>query len=282
MSAAGDDRFDRPIFIVSMPRSGSTLLFETLAKAPGLFTIGGESHRFIEGLAPFTPAAHDWESNRLTADDAHSPASALMLGAFYEHLRDRDGQPRRGSVRMLEKTPKNALRVPFIEALWADGIYVYLYRDPRPTLASMIRAWESGKFKTYSMLPGWTGLPWSLLLVPGWRDLIGAPLPKIVAHQWASATNILLDDLAEIPRGRVRCLAYEDFLADPQAAMEKLAASLDLEWDAKLTHTLRASRMTLTAPDRDKWRELESEIADVWNDVSGANERARDFVRNYD
>src|SRR5690606_36855978 len=36
--------FDRPVFIVSPPRSGSTLLFETLAAAPGVFTIGDESH----------------------------------------------------------------------------------------------------------------------------------------------------------------------------------------------------------------------------------------------
>src|SRR5690606_18136842 len=31
-------RFERPVFIVSPPRSGSTLLFETLVKAPGVFS----------------------------------------------------------------------------------------------------------------------------------------------------------------------------------------------------------------------------------------------------
>ena len=36
--------FDRPMFIVSSPRAGSSLLFETLAQAPGLWTIGGEGH----------------------------------------------------------------------------------------------------------------------------------------------------------------------------------------------------------------------------------------------
>ena len=43
-----DADFDRPIFIVSPPRSGSTLLFETLSSAPGLVTIGGESHNLME------------------------------------------------------------------------------------------------------------------------------------------------------------------------------------------------------------------------------------------
>jgi len=148
-------RFDRPIFIVSMPRSGSTLLFETLAQAPNLYTIGGESHRFIEGLAPFTPVAHGWQSNRLTGVDAGHPAVTLLTDAFYKYLKDRDGRRADGRVRMLEKTPKNSLRVPFLDAIWRDGLFVYLYRDPHQALASMMRAWESGKFKTYSNLPGW-------------------------------------------------------------------------------------------------------------------------------
>ena len=84
MPAAGSVRFDRPIFIVSMPRSGSTLLFETLLQAPDLYTIGGESHRFIEGLEPFTPAAHGWESNRLTEADAPHPAARMLTTAFYQ------------------------------------------------------------------------------------------------------------------------------------------------------------------------------------------------------
>ena len=43
-----DPVFDRPIFIVSAPRSGSTLLFEVLSKVRDIYTIGGESHQMIE------------------------------------------------------------------------------------------------------------------------------------------------------------------------------------------------------------------------------------------
>jgi hypothetical protein len=273
-------RFDRPIFIVSMPRSGSTLLFETLAQAPDLYTIGGESHRFIEGLAPFTPIAHDWDSNRLTEADANHPAVTLLTDAFYNFLKDRDGNQADGRVRMLEKTPKNSLRVPFLDAIWRDGLFVYLYRDPHQGLASMMRAWQSGKFKTYSQLPGWTGLPWSLVLVPGWRELIGAPLPQIVAHQWTTATNVLLDDLEQRPAGRVVGLDYDVLIADPQRAMEALAPQLDLAWDRPLTRQLPPSKMTLTAPKADKWRELESEIVSVWPIIADADLRARNFLRS--
>ena len=49
------NEFDRPIFIVSTPRSGSTLLYETLERAPELFSIGDESHGLIEGVPGLSP-----------------------------------------------------------------------------------------------------------------------------------------------------------------------------------------------------------------------------------
>ena len=144
----------------------------------------------------------------------------------------------------------------------------------------MMRAWQSGKFKTYSNLPGWIGLPWSLVLVPGWRELVGAPLPQIVAHQWATATNVLLDDLEALPPARVIGVDYDELIADTQRAMEALASQLDLAWDRSLTEQLPASKMTLTAPNADKWRELESEITSVWPIVADADARARNFLRS--
>ena len=77
-----DPVFDRPIFIVSTPRSGSSLLFETLAKAPTLFTIGGESHRLMESIPALTPAAQGWASNRVTPRDVPPETVALLRERF--------------------------------------------------------------------------------------------------------------------------------------------------------------------------------------------------------
>ena len=73
-------RIDRPVFVVSSPRSGSTLLFETLARARELFTIGGESHRVIEAIPGLHPRDRDWSSNRLEADRRHARASPTRSG----------------------------------------------------------------------------------------------------------------------------------------------------------------------------------------------------------
>lgn len=74
------EQFDRPIFIVCTPRSDSTLLFETLAQAPGLFTVGGESHGLIERVSDFAPRLRGWTSNRLTPEDAAPEAVELFGG----------------------------------------------------------------------------------------------------------------------------------------------------------------------------------------------------------
>jgi hypothetical protein len=271
-------RFDPPIFIVSTPRSGSTLLFETLAQAPDLHSIWGESHVQIESIPALFPPSSGWGSNRLTASAATDAVAEQLANNLYEALRDREGRAPTSRVRMLEKTPKNALRVAFFNTVFPNARFVYLYRDVRQTLASMMEAWASGHFRTYPHLPGWTGYPWSLLLVPGWKQLIGQPLPEIVAHQWAITTNVLLNDLEQLDEDRVDAVEYSTFLTSPQSTVEKLAASLGLQWDRELGSTLPLSKVTVSPPDPQKWRRLESQIERVLPIVAQADERARAFV----
>lgn len=272
------DRFDRPIFIVSSPRSGSTLLFDTLSQAPGLFTTGAESHGRIERISGLSPADHGWDSNRLTAADATEVAVEMLAASFIAGLKDRDGNPPAGRVRMLEKTPKNALRIPFFEAAWPDAHFIYLYRDPRETLASMIEAWVSGRFRTYVGLPGWIGPAWSMLLVPGWRALSGRPIPEIAAHQWAITTSQMLDDFEALPSGKVRSVEYGGFVAEPRGTMERMAASLDLSWDRALEDGLPLSKTTVSRPGAEKWRRFESQIEAVMPIVAEADARAQAFL----
>lgn len=281
-SASPDDSFlariERPIFIMSPPRSGSTLLFETLAQSPDLFTIGRESHNVIEGIPAFSARAQGFRSNRLTEADARPGQIALLAQGFYERLHDRDGLMASGRVRMLEKTPKNALRVPFFNAAWPDATFLFLYRDARQTIASMIEAWQSGMFRTYPRLPGWTGDPWSLLLVPGWENLKGLPLPQIVARQWAITMDTLIDDLSDLPAQQVRSIDYDTVIAAPQTAVEALAASLGFAWDRVLGAQLPRSKTTVSAPAHDKWRARQDVIDMVWPLMKAADEKARAFA----
>jgi hypothetical protein len=271
--------FDRPIFILSPPRSGSTLLFETLAQARAVYTIGGESHAAIEGVPELNVVAHNYDSNRLDASIATPALAQTLRQRFATELRDRDGRrPDGAPLRLLEKTPKNSLRVPFLAQVFAQARFVFLHRDVRETLSSMMEAWRSGRFVTYPKLPGWTGeLPWSLLLTPGWRELNGLPLAQIVAAQWEVATRILLDDLAAIAPERIVVTRYSELLADPAAEIARLCAALDIAWDRPIDK-LPLSRYTVTPPDPHKWRRHEAEILSVLPSIQTTVERAQAFA----
>lgn len=273
--------FDRPVFIVSPPRSGSTVLFETLAQAPGVYTIGGESHRMIEvevAYGALGTIARGYPSNRLDASDVTPEIANELRERYYAAAFDRDDRRPQGAIRLLEKTPKNALRMPFLAKIFPDARFVYLYRDPREVLVSMLEAWESGRFRTYPKLPGWTGLPWSMVLVPEWRDLIGKPLAEIVAKQWETTTRILLDDFERLPSDQRIAVRYDAFVANPEAEIRKLCAKLDLQWDRALDAQLPPARYTVSAPRPDKWRAREAEIQPWLAILAETHSRAQRMV----
>lgn len=269
---------DRPVFIISSPRSGSTMLFEALMRARESYTIGGESHQLIEAFPALAPASHDWESNRLTDADITPEIVEKLSGSFVRRLKNREGEPvKPGSVvRMIEKTPKNSLRIPFLAAAYPDAKFVYLWRDPRETISSMLDAWRSGRFVTYPNLPEWTGDRWSLLLTPGWRDLIGKSLPEIVANQWATATSMMLDDLEALDPDRWCVTSYSALLADPDAELARLCNNLDLTWDTETGGELPLSATTLEAPQPSKWERNAEELRKVWDIVDPIAVRAHD------
>lgn len=271
-------RLQRPIIIVSPPRSGSSLLFETLARAPGLHSIGGESHQLIESVPALRPDQRGWPSNELRAADATGPVVTHLHRLFLNNLRDRNRQRPAGDgpVRMLEKTPKNALRVPFLAEAFPDATFVYLYRDPRETISSMLDAWRSGRFVTYPGLPEWDNEPWSLLLTPRWRELIGRSLPEVVVDQWTKTTTKLLDDLEALGPDRWCVASYDRLVSEPQAEIEKLCGYLGLDWDIDLGDELPDSRHTLESPHPEKWRRNADELDAAWDPVRDVAVRAHD------
>jgi hypothetical protein len=271
-------RLDRPVFVVSPPRSGSSLLFRTLMQAPDAFTIGGESHALIESVAPLHPRERGWESNRLTAADATPDVVERLAGRFRAALRDREGRPCAGPARMIEKTPKNSLRVPFLAAAFPDACFVYLHRDPRETLASMIEAWASGRFRTYPNLPDWPRRDWSLLLVPGWRGWSDLPLEEVVARQWSATIGFLVADLEALAPERVRMVAFEALVTEPETTVTALCESLDLGWDRALIGPLPPSPSVVSAPRPGKWRSQAPAIERIWPIVATEAARAEDFA----
>ena len=118
--------------------------------------------------------------------------------------------------------------------MFPDAQFVFLHREPRANLGSMMEAWRSRGWVTYQKLAGWNG-PWSMLLPPG----------------------------------------YEDLIRDPATEIAKLLEFAGLAMDARLAEYLSKplplSRHTKTPPRSDKWRQDEAEIERVMPGLAEVN-----------
>jgi len=267
---------DRPIFILSAPRAGSTLLFDTLARAKSLYTIGGESHEIIEGLSPLSVGPKGVRSNRLDTGNADAEIVRQIHERFLEKLLDREGnlfsQSKLQAARMLEKTPKNSLRIPFLKEIFPEACFIYLYRDPRENISSIMEAWRSGKFITYQNLPDWEGT-WSLLLPPGYGEQRDKPLVEVAAFQWISANQYILDDLSVLPAECWTSVSYNNFTSAPADEIRRICEFMQISMDPQLEEFIYKSRLpisrnALTAPEKNKWRKNERAINTVLPEIA--------------
>lgn len=268
-------RFDRPVFIVAAPRSGSTLLFEMMAMNRELWSVGDESHKHFESIASLRPSSLNF-SNRLTADMATRDVSETLLNFFAADLVNCDKKKyanlplvsRPNEVRFLEKTPKNALRIPFILNVFPDARFIFLFRDARQNISSLLDSWRSRQFVTYPGLPRWSpNDPWSHLLIPGWQDLIGKPLVEAVTRQWLVTNQTILDDLQLVPAERRCVVEYDSLLANTAVELKRLCHFSQIIFGPRMheiaARPLKPSKYTLTAPHPEKWRKNAAELESV-------------------
>ncbi|ELS05343.1 aspartyl/asparaginyl beta-hydroxylase-like dioxygenase [Xenococcus sp. PCC 7305] len=228
--------FIRPIFIVAASSSGSSLLCETLSQLEDLWTLGGESC-FIEKIPELHPQNYGYASNCLTEKELNPKISRALRQFFTEKLCDREGisylqfplKQRPNKLRFLDKTSKNALRIPFLKALFPDALFIYLQREPIASIKSIIDGWRSRKFITYRSLPGWYDWGWSFLLTPGWLSLKGSSVTEIATYQWQTAQDYINQDLEALPSSDWCTVQYADLIANPQQVITQIAEFAGLD-----------------------------------------------------
>jgi uncharacterized protein (TIGR03032 family) len=141
----------------------------------------------------------------------------------------------------------------------------------------MVEAWESGKFVTHPTLAGWPGPPWSLPLVPGWRELAGLELAEVVAEQWARTTRVLLDDLEALAPERWAIVGLRALVANPEREVRRLCEFLRVEWSDRLPVPLPTDPYLLElAPERH--RAHVANLNAVLDRTSRQAERAREWL----
>jgi len=268
--------FEKPVFILGCPRSGTTALFEALKRSEELYALPLESHHIWEFPPENRAQNRPWGSDRLTARELtakHSLQFRILFMCCVDNSRGQrylDQTPRPSRVRLLEKTPKNCLRVPYLNAAFPDAQFILLKRNGRETVASMMENWLKSP---YSPLPLARQLrkpdsesPWRTLCPDGWRDYVDRPLEEVCAFQYASAYSTLLDDLASFRQeGRVFDLFFEDLVAQPYVWLRKVCQFAEVPWERSLEEHLQDGRIplsssTVTKPLKDKWKKYQNQI----------------------
>jgi tetratricopeptide (TPR) repeat protein len=190
-----------PIFIVGFPRSGTTLLEQTLDAHPLLKSMDEQ---------PFLKKAHDAvnecgirypaELGKLSAEQLHS-----IRAGYWDRVRKKiDLRPEQ---RLVDKNPLNLLRLPLIRRLFPDARIILAIRHPCDTVLSC--------FMQYFRAPD--------------LALMCRDLPTLAGNYkrafdfWYAQWPLLRPFSCEIQ--------YETFVADFDAQARGLNDFLRLPWD---------------------------------------------------
>lgn len=201
------------IFLISQPRSGSTLLQRILASHPAIHTTSepwialhplialrkrGVSADYCHDLA--RTATLEFLSTLPAGLETYYEAIGLMLNHMY-------GTALRSSrkTRFLDKTPRYYAIIPELRRIFPEARFIFLIRNPLAVLSSVFEAWATRSGGHYSLRCDYL------------HDLLAGPVALAAA-------------IAK-PGPHDSVIRYEDLVAAPELQLERLCGSLGLDFD---------------------------------------------------
>ncbi len=236
---------DAPVFIVGMPRSGTSLTEQILASHPRVAVVG-ESDALAEAAAL-----------HLGAGDSHwraepTPPAGLTKGALESaaaHYADAVITPNANAARVTDKHPMNFWRLGLVPLLFPGARVIHCVRDPRDTCLS---CWAQHFVGDH---------PW-------------ANRPEDLAHfyrQYHRLTTHWERVFTDLGVAHTRAV-YEDLVADQERESRRLIDFLGLDWsDACLrfhesdrvvyTHSNEQVRRPIYTSSVGRWKGYASRLA---------------------
>jgi tetratricopeptide (TPR) repeat protein len=199
----------RPVFIVGMPRSGTSLVEQILAAHP-LVAAGGEL-----SAVPICQA----QLSKLQAAGGGSPSRNLLtvreryVELLFENELDAEV--------VTDKLPGNFLSLGFIRLMFPDAVIVHCTRAPIATCWSIFTANLGGQATSYTSLED---------LAQDYRQY-----RRLMAH-W---NEVLVPPMIE--------MRYEDLVRDPETHVRRLLGTCSLPWDERCLDFQSADHLVTTA-----------------------------------
>ena len=224
-----------PIFVVGLPRAGSTLIEQILA-----------SHSEVEGtmeLPDIGTIAHDLAGRGKGADASYLPRLLALTPAERHALGQRylDGtrvQRKTGRPRFVDKMPNNFAHLGLIHLILPNAVVIDARRHPMANGFSAFKQhFARGQGFTYDL--GDIGRYY--------RDYVG-----LMTHYDA------------VLPGRVHRVIHEDLVADPDATIRALLAHCGLAFEPACLAFHATERPVRTASSEQVRRPITTEALDQW------------------
>jgi hypothetical protein len=118
--------------IIGAPRSGTTILGSILDHHPSIST-------WIEPYYIWDHYFREAPHDERDASDANAEVQGWIRNAFSKYRKNLKVD------RVVDKSPRNCLKLPFVQQIFPEAHYIFLLRDGRDTILSILRQWERKK-----------------------------------------------------------------------------------------------------------------------------------------
>jgi Sulfotransferase family len=166
------------------------------------------------------------------------------------------------------------MRIGYLFALFPRARFVFVQRDGRDNISSLMDAWRArgpfglrqvlGDFPERVAIDNGRFDQWMLFLPPGWRAYNQASLEEVCAFQWLQANRLALEARDLVPDSQWVHVRYEDTFDRPVDMFREIFARLELPFDEEIlkrceTLLNRPRSVVSGDPRRGKWRERNRE-----------------------
>ncbi len=249
----------RPIFLLSLPRSGSTLVQRVLAAHPDVAT------------APepwlLLPFAYAMREQGVVAEYTQ-PVAARAIREFVDRLPDGEDDYWRAlrdfvlelyakasggkGTYFLDKTPRYHYVLPELFRTFPDAKVIFLWRNPLAVVASIVETWARGRWN-----------------VDRWQGDLRGVAALVAAY--------------ERHRDVVAAVKFESLVADPDASWPALFDYLELPFERELLRSFAGVRLDGKMGDPTgvhRYDALSTEPLDKWHRTL-ANPWRKRWCRDY-
>lgn len=252
----------QPIFLLSLPRAGSTLLQRLLSQHSQVHTapepwvaiplfraLKPDGVRATYGHRVMAHAITEFTRSLPNKEHDYHQAAAEFLHKLYAAAAPDDVK------YFLDKTPRYHLVVADLVKAFPDAKFIYLWRNPIAVAASMIETWGQGKWNLYMF----------------WVDLYEGIESLVDSYRATS--------------DRAIAVRYEDLADSPERELSRILNYLELDEDHTMVEAFSRAK-PMIAPKRGdpsgqlKYKGISKGSMDSWKRVMG-NPFRKHWSRSY-